>query len=68
MDQEKKKKKTEISIENLWDACPNTCGCDEGCALDDQLFYESALLDDYKRKMRCASEQKRNEAKGKSEE
>ncbi len=40
-------------IEFLSDQCDNkTCICKDRCQVDDLIFYESALLDDYKQKMR----------------
>ena len=40
-------------IEFLSDQCDNkTCTCKDRCQVDDLIFYESALLDDYKQKMR----------------
>jgi hypothetical protein len=40
-------------IEFLSDQCDNnTCTCRGSCQLDDLIFRESALLDEYKRKMR----------------
>jgi hypothetical protein len=52
MDKEGKNNSNERSFEELWDACPNSCGCDYGCALDDRIFLESVLLDVYREKMR----------------
>ncbi len=46
-------------IEFLSDQCNNsTCTCKDRCQLDDLIFRESALLDEYKRKMR--EQQKRD--------
>ena len=40
-------------IEHISDQCDNnTCTCKDRCQVDDMIFYESALLDDYKQKMR----------------
>jgi hypothetical protein len=40
-------------IEHISDQCDNrTCTCKENCQVDDMIFYESMLLDEYKRKMR----------------
>jgi len=40
-------------IEFLSDQCDNkTCTCKDRCQVDDLIFYESALLEDYKQKMR----------------
>jgi hypothetical protein len=40
-------------IEHISDQCDNnTCTCKDRCQVDDMIFYESALLDDYKRNMR----------------
>jgi len=40
-------------IEHISDQCDNqSCTCTDGCHVDDLIFYESMLLDDYKRKMR----------------
>lgn len=40
-------------IEHISDQCEkNTCTCQDSCLVDDMIFYESMLLDDYKRKMR----------------
>jgi hypothetical protein len=32
----------------LSDLCPNKCGCETNCELDDYIFLCSSLLDDYK--------------------
>jgi hypothetical protein len=40
-------------MEHISDQCDNnTCTCKDRCQVDDMIFYESALLDDYKQKMR----------------
>lgn len=40
-------------IEHISDQCDNhTCTCKDRCQVDDMIFYESMLLDEYKRKMR----------------
>ena len=61
MDQERKDKINKGSFEELWDACPNSCGCEQGCALDDRIFFESALLDVYREKMRSEKREAREE-------
>jgi hypothetical protein len=53
-------KKDEVEIQksnfpypdNLGEGCPNTCGCEKGCALDDAIMYESALLDGYRARLK----------------
>jgi hypothetical protein len=50
--QEIEKPKQEPNLADLWKKCPNTCGCGEGCAIDDAIFYEAALLDDYRAKLK----------------
>jgi hypothetical protein len=40
-------------IEHISDQCEkDTCTCKDSCKVDDMIFYESMLLEDYKRKMR----------------
>ena len=49
-------------IEFLSDQCDNkTCICKDRCQVDDLIFYESALLDDYKQKMRECHAAKKGE-------
>jgi hypothetical protein len=46
------KSKQEPDLIDLWEKCPKTCGCEKGCAIDDAIFYESALLDDYRARLK----------------
>ena len=40
----------------LSELCPTKCGCSDRCELDDMIFLSAALLDDYKVRMKKASE------------
>lgn len=46
------KSKQEPDLIDLWEKCPKNCGCEKGCAIDDAIFYESALLDDYRARLK----------------
>jgi hypothetical protein len=50
--QEIEKPKQEPNLADLWEKCPSTCGCEKGCAIDDAIFYESALLDVYRARLK----------------
>ena len=51
-------------IEHISDQCDNnTCTCKDRCQVDDMVFYESVLLDVYKRKM-CESQEKEGKDNG----
>lgn len=50
-------------IEFLSDQCEkNTCTCTDRCQVDIMIFYQSALLDDYKRKMREKQTEERRQS------
>ena len=44
--------KQETDLTELWEKCPKTCGCEKGCAIDDAIIYEAALLDDYRARLK----------------
>jgi hypothetical protein len=50
-----KKSKQEPDLAELSEKCPLSCGCEKGCAVDDAIFYEAALLDDYRKRLRNES-------------